>query len=153
MVDLPEIACPGCGVEVLDIDVKCSECGAPLASTGAQALVGTVVLDQYEVLDILGQGGMSVVYRAKHKLTDQAVALKILPQELAAHSQVKSRLAVRSLPARWCRKCDWSLSSARGGMICANCVPYIAGSLFPLPCYLFAVPGSPIFVIFNSGSR
>src|SRR6187401_2256588 len=34
---------------------------------------------------------MSVVYRARHKLTEQEVALKILPPELAAHSQVKSR--------------------------------------------------------------
>src|ERR1043166_7588603 len=34
---------------------------------------------------------MSVVFKAKHKMTDQEVALKILPPELAAHSQVKSR--------------------------------------------------------------
>src|ERR1043165_7954725 len=34
---------------------------------------------------------MSVVFKGRHKMTDQAVALKILPPELAAHSQVKSR--------------------------------------------------------------
>jgi len=45
----------------------------------------------YELVDVLGQGGMSVVYKARHKMTDQEVALKILPPELAAHSQVKSR--------------------------------------------------------------
>ena len=50
-----------------------------------------VILGTYELVDVLGQGGMSVVFKAKHKLTEQEVALKILPPELAAHSQVKSR--------------------------------------------------------------
>src|SRR6185295_10612737 len=44
-----------------------------------------------ELVDVLGQGGMSVVFKGRHKLTEQEVALKILPPELAAHSQVKSR--------------------------------------------------------------
>ncbi|MBZ0232086.1 MAG: serine/threonine protein kinase, partial [Deltaproteobacteria bacterium] len=83
--------CPSCAEEVLDIDVKCKACGAPLGSTGAQRLVGTTVLGQYEIIDVLGQGGMSVVYRARHTMTDQEVALKVLPPDLAAYSQVKSR--------------------------------------------------------------
>jgi serine/threonine protein kinase len=49
------------------------------------------MLGQYELVDVLGQGGMSVVFKGRHKLTGQEVALKILPPELAAHSQVKSR--------------------------------------------------------------
>ena len=49
------------------------------------------MLGQYELVDVLGQGGMSVVFKGRHKLTEQEVALKILPPELAAHSQVKSR--------------------------------------------------------------
>lgn len=84
-------ACPSCEAEVLDIDVKCQACGANLAPTGAHRLVGSTVLGQYRIVDVLGQGGMSVVYRAKHTLTDQDVALKVLPPELAAYSQVKSR--------------------------------------------------------------
>jgi serine/threonine protein kinase len=83
--------CPQCQAEVLDIDVKCSSCGAALGATGAQRMIGHTVLGQYELVDVLGQGGMSVVFKAKHRMTDQEVALKILPPELAAHSQVKSR--------------------------------------------------------------
>jgi serine/threonine-protein kinase len=83
--------CPACGGNTLDIDVKCPHCGAPLASTGAHRMVGSVVLGQYELVDVLGQGGMSVVYKGRHQLTEQEVALKILPPELAAHAQVKSR--------------------------------------------------------------
>jgi len=83
--------CPSCAEEVLDIDVKCKACGAPLGSTGAQRRRGPPVLGQYEIIDVLGQGGMSVVYRARHTMTDQEVALKVLPPDLAAYSQVKSR--------------------------------------------------------------
>jgi serine/threonine protein kinase len=84
--------CPSCGnPDVLDIDVKCGRCGVPIGTTGAHRMLGTTVLTHYELVDVLGQGGMSVVYQGRHKLTDQEVALKILPPELAAHSQVKGR--------------------------------------------------------------
>ncbi|HTJ46481.1 MAG TPA: serine/threonine-protein kinase [Kofleriaceae bacterium] len=83
--------CGSCGAAVLDIDVKCPKCGHNLASTGAHRLLGTTVLSVYELVDVLGQGGMSVVYKGRHKMTEQEVALKILPPELAAHAQVKSR--------------------------------------------------------------
>jgi serine/threonine protein kinase len=86
-----ESACPSCGQPVLDIDVRCKACGTSLNSSGSQRMIGQVVLGQYELVDVLGQGGMSVVYQGRHHLTDQQVALKILPPELAAHSQVKSR--------------------------------------------------------------
>ncbi|HSK01816.1 MAG TPA: serine/threonine-protein kinase [Kofleriaceae bacterium] len=84
-------ACPACGKDVLEIDVKCASCGAALGASGAHRMLGTVVLGQYELVDVLGQGGMSVVFKGRHNLTNQEVALKILPPELAAHSQVKSR--------------------------------------------------------------
>ncbi len=84
-------ACPSCAAEVLDIDVKCKACGANLGPTGAHRMVGSTVLGQYQIIDVLGQGGMSVVFRAKHAMTEQEVALKVLPPDLAAYSQVKSR--------------------------------------------------------------
>jgi serine/threonine protein kinase len=83
--------CPACGKEVLEIDVRCPACGAVNGATGAHRMLGQVMLGVYELVDVLGQGGMSVVFKGRHKMTDQEVALKILPPELAAHSQVKSR--------------------------------------------------------------
>lgn len=85
------MTCPSCNAEVLDIDVKCPHCGHALAATGAHQMIGQKLLGVYELVDVLGQGGMSVVFKGKHTLTDQEVALKILPPELAAHSQVKGR--------------------------------------------------------------
>ncbi|HSS02989.1 MAG TPA: serine/threonine-protein kinase [Kofleriaceae bacterium] len=85
------MTCPACGKDVLDIDVKCGSCGAALGASGAHRMIGQMMLGQYELVDVLGQGGMSVVFKGRHNLTNQEVALKILPPELAAHSQVKSR--------------------------------------------------------------
>lgn len=85
------MTCPSCQADVMDVDIKCGQCGALLASTGAHRMIGQIVLGTYEIVDVLGQGGMSVVFKARHTLTNQEVALKILPPELAAHAQVKSR--------------------------------------------------------------
>jgi len=85
------VTCPACGKDVLDVDIKCASCGVILGASGAQRMLGTMMLGQYELTDVLGQGGMSVVFKGRHNLTNQEVALKILPPELAAQSQVKSR--------------------------------------------------------------
>jgi serine/threonine protein kinase len=90
------LTCPSCSQEVLEIDVKCPHCGAALGATGAHRMLGQVMLGQYELVDVLGQGGMSVVFKGKHKMTNQEVALKILPPEIAAQSQVKSRFLVEA---------------------------------------------------------
>ncbi|MBY0549031.1 MAG: protein kinase [Candidatus Obscuribacterales bacterium] len=47
------------------------------------ALVGTVFAGQFEVAEIIGKGGMSVVYRAKDQLLRQEVAIKTLHTNLS----------------------------------------------------------------------
>ncbi len=47
--------------------------GHPLDS-----LIGKVVADKFEIVSIIGSGGMSVVYQAKHLVLNKIVALKIL---------------------------------------------------------------------------
>src|SRR5215468_8034812 len=49
------MSCPACGKDVLDIDIKCGHCGAPLGSSGAHRMLGSVMLGQYELVDVLGQ--------------------------------------------------------------------------------------------------
>lgn len=60
-------------------------------TSAAIDLVGHEVLGTYELLEVLGRGGMAVVYRGRHVLTDQTVAVKVLPPELASNAEVKTR--------------------------------------------------------------
>jgi serine/threonine protein kinase len=48
-------------------------------------------LDEYEVLETVGAGGMGVIYRARQTGTDRIVALKILPRHLAADETYLAR--------------------------------------------------------------
>jgi hypothetical protein len=41
-------------------------------------LIGTVLADKYQAQALAGEGGISVVYRARHLTWDQTVALKFL---------------------------------------------------------------------------
>src|SRR3954466_4579234 len=59
-------------------------------SEGPERLIGSRGLD-FELQSVLGAGGMSVVYRARHRVTGQEVAIKILPPELAIHDELKAR--------------------------------------------------------------
>jgi serine/threonine-protein kinase len=52
---------------------------------------GTVVAGKYRVESLLGEGGMSTVFRAHHELMDKAVALKWLRPELSSRPEAKDR--------------------------------------------------------------
>ena len=49
-------------------------------------------LGPYEIQSVIGEGGMGVVYRARDTRLDRTVAIKILPDALAADPQFRDRL-------------------------------------------------------------
>lgn len=59
---------------------------APDATRGRveEALAGTTLANRYDVLELVGVGGMGAVYRARDRELDEIVALKVIRKELAA---------------------------------------------------------------------
>jgi len=53
--------------------------------------VGTVLVGRYVIEEVIGEGGMATVYRARHKLTDKQVAIKVMSPMLASDPIVRER--------------------------------------------------------------
>jgi serine/threonine protein kinase/tetratricopeptide (TPR) repeat protein len=119
-----ETTCPSCGLTVALTDVTGvagAASGRPGAASGAppgsvadptlaasppggaeeQALAaGRVLGGRYEILGVVGKGGMGWVYKARDREIDRLVALKIIRQDLARDATVLSRFRDEIVLAR-----------------------------------------------------
>jgi len=89
--------------------------GAPVTSSGfggvktssgqsaapASALVpGTVLGGRYEILGLLGEGGMGAVYKARDTAVDRLIALKVIRPDLAGNPSILQRFKQELVLAR-----------------------------------------------------
>ena len=81
---------------------------APQPASSAQSSVppsdelapGTLLAGRYEILQLLGHGGMGSVYKARDKELDRLVALKLIRPELARNPQMLLRFKQELILAR-----------------------------------------------------
>jgi eukaryotic-like serine/threonine-protein kinase len=77
-----------------------SQPAPPAGATGSAIAPGTVLGTRYEIVQILGQGGMGAVYKAKDLELDRIVALKVIRPELAIHPDILQRFKQELILAR-----------------------------------------------------
>src|SRR5437660_6989779 len=72
--------------------------GAPYAQ--GEELVGTLLAERYEILALLGQGGMGAVYKARDTELGRLVAIKLIRADLASNPEILRRFKQELILAR-----------------------------------------------------
>lgn len=67
------LICPGCGLQVPQSLRICPNDGTDLLLQ-----TGEVFAEKFELLGLIGSGGMGVIYRARHLILDKVFAIKVL---------------------------------------------------------------------------
>jgi eukaryotic-like serine/threonine-protein kinase len=118
------MVCPACSYENPETSVQCAKCTTPLPlsdqtmATGGQgwsvpaadgivsstALVqltpGTSIGSRYEIVRLLGQGGMGAVYQAHDKELERQVAIKVIRADMASNPEILRRFKQELILAR-----------------------------------------------------
>src|SRR6201998_607923 len=69
-------------------------------ATAGQLKPGSMLGDRYEILELLGQGGMGAVYKARDVELERLVALKLIRPDLATHPEILRRFKQELILAR-----------------------------------------------------
>jgi serine/threonine protein kinase len=91
--------CPQCHAEWPGDFVTCAEDGQTLKSIQDDPMIGQTFAERYQIVSVLGLGGMSVVYKAKHKLMDRMVAIKLMHAGLVKEPMALQRFQQESKAA------------------------------------------------------
>ncbi|PYS47764.1 MAG: hypothetical protein DMF68_15240 [Acidobacteria bacterium] len=91
--------CPKCGEQYHSAQTFCTRDGEVLQDDHA-GMIGRVLDGQYQIEEFIGEGGMGTVYRARHTLLSDKVAIKILPPEMRRNTAWLKRFQREGQAAR-----------------------------------------------------
>ncbi len=97
--------CPTCDAENTQDSQFCKKCATPLTEVAESRhsitktieipreglAPGATFAGRYQIIEILGKGGMGTVYRVKDQKLDEEMALKLLKPEIAAKDRITDR--------------------------------------------------------------
>jgi eukaryotic-like serine/threonine-protein kinase len=82
--------CEKCHLRYPNESTFCFVDGKPLVFL-QDPRVGTTIAGRYVIEDVIGEGGMATVYRARHKIVDRPCAVKIMNPGLSRDPVVRER--------------------------------------------------------------
>ncbi|HEY6387263.1 MAG TPA: protein kinase [Candidatus Acidoferrum sp.] len=118
------MVCPQCSYQNSDASAQCARCATPLpisdqtlATSGqgwsvpsaegvvtatalAQLQPGFVIGNRYEIIRLLGQGGMGAVYQTHDRELDREVALKVIRGDMTSNPEILKRFKQELILAR-----------------------------------------------------
>jgi len=89
--------------DAVTINSPSSATSASLPSSGnleAILQIGTMLGSRYQILEMLGLGGMGAVYKARDTELDRLIALKVIRPDIARHPEALARFRQELLTAR-----------------------------------------------------
>ncbi|MCL4225614.1 MAG: protein kinase [Myxococcales bacterium] len=86
-------ACPTCKAVFRGGFQRCPNDGSRLAPGADDPLVGTVLAERYQIDQVIGDGGIGRVYRARHVRMSRAFAIKVPFGELGYDRKARARFA------------------------------------------------------------
>ena len=82
------------------VEISPQASSPPMATASSDLAAGTLLAGRYEILQLLGRGGMGAVYKARDKELDRIVALKLIRPELARNPEILRRFKQELILAR-----------------------------------------------------
>jgi serine/threonine protein kinase len=95
----PSIKCPNCRTENPGDSRFCSNCAGPLKEPASKTIKsqtfevsrGDLFAGRYEIIEMLGQGGMGKVFKAFDRKISEVVALKLIRPEIGVNEKAIER--------------------------------------------------------------